>query len=47
MNIKNSVFDNMVDGDTITLDNGNTVGKHGFGKVSKNSKGPAVRFVIK
>ena len=44
---KNNVPDNMVDGDTITLDNGNVVGKHGFGKVSKNSKGPAVRFVIK
>ena len=44
---KNNVPDNMVDGDTITLDNGNTVGKHGFGKYSKNSKSPAVRFVIK
>ena len=44
---KNSVFDNMEDGDTTTLENGNVVGKHGFGKVSKNSKGPAVRFVIK
>lgn len=44
---KNNVPDNMVDGDTITLDNGNTVGKHGFGKYSKNSKNPAVRFVIK
>ena len=37
----------MEDSDTITLNNGNTVGKYGFGKYSKNSKSPAVRFVIK
>ena len=44
---KIKIFDEMEDGDTTTLENGNVVGKHGFGKVSKNSKGPAVRFVIK
>lgn len=44
---KSKIFDEMEDGDTTTLENGNVVGKHGFGKVSKNSKGPAVRFVIK
>lgn len=44
---QSKIFDNMEDGDTTTLENGNVVGKHGFGKVSKNSKSPAVRFVIK
>ena len=44
---QSKIFDNMEDGDTTTLENGNVVGKHGFGKCSKNSKGPAVRFVIK
>ena len=37
----------MEDGDTTTLENGNVVGKHGFGKVSKNAKSPAVRYIIK
>lgn len=44
---KNSVFDNMEDGDTTTLENGNVVGKHGFGKYSKNAKSPTVRYIIK
>ena len=41
-------FENMKEGDTITLDNGNVVGKYGFGKTSKkNFKGPTVRYIIK
>ena len=42
------IFDNMKEGDTTTLDNGNIVGKYGFGKTSKkNFKGPTVRYIIK
>ena len=44
---KQKIFDNMKEGDTITLDNGVTVGKYGFGKYSKNAKSPAVRYIIK
>ena len=71
MNIKkgkNKTFDDMEDGDTTTLENGNvgefvneTINRrrrrrgrglpnnctNGTGKSSKNSNGPAVRFVIK
>ena len=41
------ILDNMKEGDTTTLDNGNIVGKYGFGKYSKNAKSPAVRYIIK
>ena len=41
------IFDNMKEGETTTLDNGNIVGKYGFGKYSKNGKSPAVRYIIK
>ena len=41
------IFDNMKEGETTTLDNGNIVGKYGFGKYSKNAKSPAVRYIIK
>ena len=41
------IFDNMKEGETTTLDNGNIVGKYGFGKYSKNAKSPAVQYIIK
>ena len=40
-------LDNLKEGETTTLDNGVTVGKYGFGKYSKNSKSPAVQYIIK
>ena len=44
---RQKILDNMKEGDTITLADGSTVGKYGYGKYSKNAKSPAVRYIIK